>query len=326
MAKFIPFLIVLFAVTAPLPAQQGQVGGPLAGYVFDRQAHALRPVLGIPGASLLGDSLSFGLPVQAAYVAPGLDSVIVTAADRSLRIFKLTAGTAKELTVNGLNGVPDSVSFSPSGTSAALVAAGRVQVVTGLPNAPVGGPVVDVRNTSDASAVSVRPHPYRGMATDMVAISDDGSLLLVSDSSVRVQQTAGGAQTVMDSVSGALVAFAPGGHDGVVAHPSSAGLVVIRDLGGANQQQAIASASDIASADGVAFSADGGKLYVARSSSGVAVFDLAAKSRTDIACGCVPFGLTQMGTLFRLNDLGSGPLWVLDPAHARIVFVPAKTN
>jgi hypothetical protein len=57
------------------------------------------------------------------------------------------------------------------------------------------------------------------------------------------------------------------------------------------------------------------------------VFDVATKSRTDVTCDCVPFGLVPMGNLFRLNELGSGPLWVLDPAgQGRIVFVPAKTN
>jgi sugar lactone lactonase YvrE len=88
----------------------------------------------------------------------------------------------------------------------------------------------------------------------------------------------------------------------------------------------VAAASDIAGANGVAFSADGKKVFVARSSGGVAVFDLEAKSRTDVSCDCVPFGLTPMGSLYRLNELGSGPLWLLDPAGGRIVFVPAKTN
>ena len=58
------FAVVLFSVTAPfLLAQQGNIAGPVSGYVFDRTAHVLRPVLGIAGASMLGDGVNFGLAV-----------------------------------------------------------------------------------------------------------------------------------------------------------------------------------------------------------------------------------------------------------------------
>jgi DNA-binding beta-propeller fold protein YncE len=328
MTKLFRPIAILLGLTAPLlVAQQGRIAGPVSGYVFDRTAHALRPVLGIAGASVLGDGLSFGLPVASAYVSPRQDTAVVVGADRSLHLFRLNAGAVAEMAVNGLSGAPEGVAFSPSGTAAALFAAGRVQVITGLPDAPVLGGMADARANQDPSALNVRPHPYRAMAAEMFAVSDDGTLLLVASAgTVRVMQTAGGERTLMDSASGALVAFAPGGHDAVVAGPSSAGLVVVRDVGGAAQQQAVAAAADIASADGIAFSADGQRLYVARSSGGVAVFDLAARNRTDITCDCVPFGLTPMGNLYRLNELGTGPLWLLDPAGARIVFVPAKTN
>jgi DNA-binding beta-propeller fold protein YncE len=320
--------VSLFCLTAPfLLAQQANIAGPVSGYVFDRTAHSLRPVLGIAGASMLGDGVNFGFPVASVYVSPGQDTAIVAGTDRSLHLFKLSAGTVTEVTLNGLSGVPEGVVFSPSGSTAALFTGGRVQVITGLPNGAALGGTVDARGSQDASALSVRPHPHRQMATEMFAVSDDGALLLVaSEGSVRAMQTTGGSQILTESASGALVAFAPGGHDAVVASPTGAGLVVFRDAGGAAQQQVIAAAADIAAADGIAFSADGAKLYVARSSGGVAVFDLAAKSRTDVTCDCVPFGLTPMGTLFRLNEIGTGPLWLLDPTAARIVFVPAKSN
>jgi hypothetical protein len=32
-----------------------------------------------------------------------------------------------------------------------------------------------------------------------------------------------------------------------------------------------------------------------------------------------------MGSFFRLNEVGSGPLWLLDPAgEAKLVFIPAR--
>jgi len=45
-------------------------------------------------------------------------------------------GAASGFTLNGITQVPERVAFSPSGTAAALASAGRVLVVTGLPDAP----------------------------------------------------------------------------------------------------------------------------------------------------------------------------------------------
>ena len=47
-------ILGLVSLAAPLlVGQQGRVGGPVAGYVFDRSARTLRPILGIPGAWLM---------------------------------------------------------------------------------------------------------------------------------------------------------------------------------------------------------------------------------------------------------------------------------
>jgi hypothetical protein len=57
-------------------------------------------------------------------------------------------------------------------------------------------------------------------------------------------------------------------------------------------------------------------------------FDLAASSRSMIACDCTPTTLVPMGSLFRLSEFGPTPLWLFDAGAAapRIVFVPAPTN
>jgi hypothetical protein len=78
---------------------------------------------------------------------------------------------------------------------------------------------------------------------------------------------------------------------------------------------------------GLAFSQDRGTIYVASATANsVAAFNLASASRTPIACGCTPSTLVPMGNLFRLNELGGGPLWLLDGSAAtpRTVFVPAR--
>ncbi|HEV2448658.1 MAG TPA: hypothetical protein VGS58_22145, partial [Candidatus Sulfopaludibacter sp.] len=137
-------MLLVLAVSALL-AQTGLVAGPVSGYVFDRPAHALRPVLGVAGASVLGDGVDFGFPILAAYVAPRLDTAVVVGANRSLHLFKLNGTAAAEVVVNGWSGAPEGVAFSPSGTAAAVFAAGRVQMLLGLPDAPRLAGIVDAR-------------------------------------------------------------------------------------------------------------------------------------------------------------------------------------
>ena len=74
-------IISLIAGPLLLCGQQSQITGPVSGYIFDSAARGLRPVLGMPGASLLGDPLDFGLPLTSVSVAPRQDAALVTATD-----------------------------------------------------------------------------------------------------------------------------------------------------------------------------------------------------------------------------------------------------
>src|SRR5579863_7586268 len=62
--------IWLLAAPLCIQAQQATLGGPVAGYVFDPAARVVRPVQGVPGASVLGDPVNFGSDVAAAFVSP----------------------------------------------------------------------------------------------------------------------------------------------------------------------------------------------------------------------------------------------------------------
>jgi hypothetical protein len=305
-------ILGLVCLAAPvLLAQQGGVGGPVAGYVFDNSARALRPILGIPGAWLVGGPVNFGIDLASAYVSPRQDLAFVVGADGSLRWFRLNSGAVSGLTCNGISSVPERVAFSPSGTAAALAAAGHVQVVTGLPDAPALAGTVDA-----------------GGATGSLAVSDDGALLLfAANGSIQLLGTAGENRKLMDVGDGAWVAFAPGGRDAAVADPGGAGVVLFRDVAGASTQSLLAPPDDsIAAPVGLAFSPDGRKLYLASSAArSVTVLDLATRDRSAIPCDCAPAGLVPMGNLLRLNEPGAGPLWLLDAGGSKlqIVFVPA---
>jgi hypothetical protein len=187
-------LVLTAAGAAFLAAQQGRLAGPLAGYVFDRQSQALRPILGIPGASTMGDPINIGFAVADAYVAPRQDAAVVVSTDGSLHIFRLDAGVATEHQVAGLAGTPQRVAFSPSGTAAALYAAGQLQVILGLPGAPALAATfpITLAGAAASSGGPGQPHP-RGTPAASLAISDDGAYLLtVSSGEVRLTATGAG--------------------------------------------------------------------------------------------------------------------------------------
>jgi len=312
-------VLACFPVAA-IHGQQRQVAGPVAGYVFD--GAALRPIAGVPGGATLGEALDLGLAASAAAVSPQLDSAIVTASDGSLHLFRLKGRGATEVSWNGALRGPARVVYSPSGTATAVYAAGRVQVFSGLPNAPV------LVFTSELGP----PSPERGRqstsaAPQAMAVSDDAAwLLVVSEGRARLLGSSGSSRVLLEGARGISVAFAPGNHAAAIL---SAGqwLEILSDVS-AGASQTIA-ATDLAEPVGLAFSVDG-KLALAasRTSRSVTIFDLAGHRTDTLDCACAPTTVARMGNLFRLTDAGSGPVWLVDMSAtpARLVFVPALAN
>jgi hypothetical protein len=293
---------------------QGIFNGPVAGYVFDKAAHALRPVLGLPGASLLGSPIKWRYRVDQAFIAPRLDSAVGVTSEGAFRLFRINDGLVTEMGIDGLAsaGTRYSVAFSPSGSSVALYSSDRVQLIRGLPDAAVPGGSIDLSAAGIPSAL---------------AVSDDARMLLVSvNNSIRFFESYADMGKLIDTAPGALVAFAAGGLDAAVAD-SGAGVVLFHDLAGAGASQIIAppDANQVAFS-GLAFSSDGKSLFLASSAAQtVTQLDLSAGSRTRILCSCSPTVLARMGSAFRLTELASDPLWLLDAPESapRIVFVPA---
>jgi hypothetical protein len=326
--RFWPVCGMVLATSGLLVGQQ--LSGPVAGFVFDGSGRVLRPIQGVPGASLLGDPVSFGFDVAAVYVSPRQDSAFVVGADASLHLFQLRVGSVTEISLGGLTGLPQSVVFSPAGTAAGLFAAGKVRVLTGLPNAPALMGTVSVASPGQPPAGPTggnRPRIARNPG-EALALSDDGAYLLsVSGGSARLLSIHGQNRSLIPAQADALVAFAAGGHDAAVMD-SVSGLTLIRDAAGTASPQVLAPPDDgLAAPAGLAFSQDKLTLYVASATArSVAAFNLAAGSRTAIGCDCSPSTLAPMGNVFRLNDLSLAPLWLLDSGSStpRTVFVPAR--
>jgi hypothetical protein len=230
-----------------------------------------------------------------------------------LHAFVLSRATATEKSVQYLANSPQRILFSPSGTSAAIYGYGSIEVVTGLPNSPTVSGGVDLP---------------AGTVPDSLAVSDDGSILLVSaKQAVELYGSFQDLGKLMTTAGAALVAFAAGGHDAAIDDPSGAGVVLYQDLTGARSSQVLAAPdATVSASSALAFSVDGKSLLLASSTGqSVTSIDLAAGARNAIACTCSPKTLARMGNLFRLNDLGADPVWLLDlrASDPRIVFVPA---
>jgi hypothetical protein len=300
-------------------AQQGRIAGPLSGYVFDRAARALRPVSGVPGASVIGSPIDLGFAAAGLWVSPQLDSAVAVAADGSLHFLRLDAGAAAERSFNGAAAAPQSVSFSPSGSAAALFSREVAVIVTGLPDAPVVSATIDLGRDF--------AHPSRLPALHRVAtaVSDDGAYLLRASGGTVTLYGASGEHRAL--AAGVDAAFAPAGHAAAVADLSGAGIVVFDDAAAGTGRRVLGAPDPgMTSSAGLAFSQDGRKLFLASPASrNVASFDMATGSREAIPCRVTPETLVRMGTVYRLNELGTDPLWLLDasPAQPQVVFVPA---
>ncbi len=310
--------LLVFAIFAGVAcAQTGTFTGPVAGYVFDGNAHSLRPVLGIPGAATVGAPIDVGYSLTAAYVAPGQDSFFGIASDGSTHWFAIAAGAVKESAINGVMQSPERVVFSPSGTAAALYANGQAQIVTGLHASPVTAGSISLSGTNAAHGRRVAP---------ALAVSDDGSYLLVAlNGSIQLASQNGVVRPVIQTGSDAVMAFAPGGHDAAIAARGT-GAVLIRDVPGSATQQPLAGdGPSFNAAVGIAFSGDGSHVFVASASQKSALALDLSGNRSDMTCSCSPAELTPMGSSFRLNELTADPLWLVDAGASgpRVVFVPA---
>ena len=318
----LPLALSLALAASMLSAQTGQIGGPMIGFVFDNTAGALRPVRGILGASMLGDPVDTGLVLSSAVVAPRQDTAAATATDGSFHLLRLNSGSSAPLPCAACPATTQAAIFSPSGTAVAFYSAGRVRVVTGLPDAPAAGAGFDVEPLSRGAG--------NGPQTPDIARSDDGAWLRAATrNSVELFGANGGIRPLMDTKPYPLIAFAAGSHDAVVADPGGAGLVLFHDVAGASTQQVLALPDARRGPSALAFSPDGTRILVAVPlEQSVVSIDVASGNRTVTTCHCTASALVSMGKLFRLNESDAGPLWLMDPAalpEPLIVFVPALT-
>jgi hypothetical protein len=289
------------------------VAEPVLGLVFDAGAQAVRTLRGIPAAARV-DGMLDGTPLGA-----------VAISSQQAYALALEAGTGTALLVSqsgrqplaGVRAGAQLVAVSPLGTSAVLYFGdtGKASILTGLPDAP---------------------HAVRDVTLDgtpsLLAVSDDGTVLaavvvLATNQATVFSYSADSAgQALLSDRRFASLDFAPAGTTLLLATQSA-----VYQYHSRQGLQLLADQRDgIANVVGAAASADGTRVFIAMQSGQVAVRDLAASTQTVLSCSCQPAGVSRLRgkAVFRLNELGAGPVWVVDgdAAVARILFLAATAG
>jgi hypothetical protein len=306
----------LFTVAAIANSQQVRQGA--LGFVLDKGTARVRPLWGVPGAARVGDPIDLGGDVSAIAASPNQDYVVALIGGAA------NIWTRETATLQSIPGIPAGaarVVLSPEGGSAVFYYpdAGRIHVVTGLPSAPV--PVFD-------ASLSALMNPL-----SLLAVSDDGALVLASESvvtgnpapSVAVFNANGVAGRIALGGPASAIAFLSNNHDALLSSaPESA---LIRDA--AAQAGRIELPAVLNGASGVVAASDGATaLFVNAQSNAVSIATLTSSGAPPVTltCNCSPTGITRTAakSIYRLNEYLGGPITLLDASlnQPRVLVIP----
>jgi len=320
MMRTIWSLLLVMAMSLAAGQQDpARISGPVLGYVLDREAAALRPVLGIPGAATLGSRLDLGGEVHRAAVAQEAGYVVAAmGVERQVRLIRDLEGQRSSIPLADVPPDPARILLSPAGSAAALVYRDSIAVIEGLPGAPAVSRIVQ-RAALPTSAT-------------VWAISDDGAHLLLSAGAseweaVYLLDAEGGWRFLLSTGKTAAAAFLAGSTDTVIADGAWNRVAWVRASG--EIVPLAGEAEGVSEPVAVSVSRDNRRVFVANAGSrAVAVLDFEGGPASLVACQCELTGLERMqgNAVFRLSDPTADPMWVFDgdAREARVVFVPAE--
>src|SRR5688572_4049066 len=126
-------LVAVAAAVSTLPARPQSVtwSAPVLDHFYDAASNSIKTVSGVPGAASIDGVVPSSVKLHRAYIAPGKRLAILQAVDGSAVLLDWSNGS----TVRELAGAPaniDNVAFSRSGSIAAVLSSGKVQIWRGL--------------------------------------------------------------------------------------------------------------------------------------------------------------------------------------------------
>ena len=286
---------------------------PPFGYVLDHNIHALRPILGIPGAALIGAPLDLGFSIRQAAISSVRGYALAISDDVQLqpKLVRLTGPLS--IVAVPIAGRAQAVYVSPLGTAAAIVTTdGSLAVLTELSGV---NPRVD--------------QLVIGHIPEALAVSDDGGFVLLVSSNAKelILVRRDGSRTIIPAPGSiSTLAFQPSGHAALVAGKDNAVWLVQPTTQYPGFLQVAGPDDGIRAPAALVFTLDGSRAAIANHGNGtVTVVNLQDGKKASVGCSCQPIRLEPLASAgwFRITELAEQPLFMVDTKSQRVLFVPS---
>ncbi|MGD0359669.1 MAG: hypothetical protein ABSC93_02300 [Bryobacteraceae bacterium] len=297
-------------------ANNASVQAPMTGYIFDPQARAVRPMIGMPGGAYLGTPIATGL--DAAWVSPDGSTAFAMEKGQLTLYAGLGGANPTGVPVNGAI-APDYFAWSPASTGAAIYSSTTRQA--------------QILTHTAAGFSAGMPIDLSGIAGSVSAMAFDGQRIIVAATSANAGSiysltAQSGPQVMASAVSPSAIALA--GADLYFADKQAAQLWQVRSYATQPAPVLFAADASISSPAALQLSSDSARLYVANSGNQtLGVYNVSARSLAEaLPLSFSPTKLDRFGDagVFALNAAGGGrtPLFVLSDhlSKTTVYFVP----
>lgn len=310
------FIGVLFAAQG---AGQTNVQAPLSGLVFD--GSAVRPILGLPGASQMGDAIGLGFrPAAAAFSFANNYGLAI---DSNRGTVVLLRGVRSGQIVTSVLGstTAGDVRIGAAGTAAVLVSEGdsTFQMIQGLPDHPTFSQAMPYSGVPPLTALDVD-----AAGSNILAAFSDGVR-----GEVDRFDAAGTKHFITAAVAPSAVEFINGGHDAAIADSGANQILIVRDIQGAQEQVVAASGADL---NGDLSMSVWNSLLLVGSSGSQKLFEidltqLAVKGTFQLSVAPTRIDPLNDSDVFLISDFTSHPIYVIRMADSpSTFFIPGNTS
>jgi hypothetical protein len=302
---------------------------PVTGVVLDPVHQSLRPIQGLPGASLLGPALNLPFAVSTSAILGQKNAAIVidaTGAAQAWLVTGLLSGNISASPLEGAMAGADRIATNDTGTVAVLYSksSSQLQFVSDLPGSP---------SVSD-------PISLTGIHGDIhaLAVSQDGGWVLIgaTDSGNGAVYRVGPAtnnELLLVTTLGdpRAIVLKPGlksSPDAVIADFATDEVLLVRDVRGAQERILLANGSGGVSGPVAVQVLEDQSIIIANAGSQtIGRVDPVTWQMSTIPVNGVPDRLDRLlqPNAYALNQPGGAPLLLLDASpDLRVVFVPEE--
>jgi len=315
------FRIAAFLLIASLAfADEIQFSGIVTGFVLDASSSSIRPILGVPGAAMLGSPVA--QDIDAAEIAPSGDRAVVSKGRHLHLISGLRSASPAWTPISGISKA-DKVTWNSAGSAATLYSSDT-------------GALLLIRILGDGSLEELSQDVASlGSALGPILVDRDGRYLVAMTASepatLYVLDRQSAPKPIAQFDRPGPMSFAGKERDVLVADANRGQIVLIQDVFGAAGALSFGSLPDgVTTPVGLAVSPDETHAFVAdKASKRIAVYEMGTRNVIDqIPLDAEPAFVKRFSrdSLFLLNSGASGnePFQLLETGDKpSVYFVPA---